>query len=73
MCTLPRFTRCTIVLTLLPPNSACSPFAHHTQQSHSPELAETFLEDADRLDGRKRVVLLEGGIDHVYSGPLELR
>lgn len=48
---LTRFTRRTIMLTLLPPNTACNPFALHTQEFRNHELTETLLEDAGRLDG----------------------
>ena len=44
--------------------------ALRTQEPHSHEISETLLEDACRLDGGKRVVLLQGGINQVCSGPL---
>ena len=60
------------MLTLLPPNTAYSSFAIHTQESCSRELAETLLQNASRLDGYTRVVLLQGEIYQVYLGTLEL-
>ena len=61
--TLARFTQYMIMLALLLLNTACSPFALYTQESHSHEFAETLLEDASWLDGHKRVVLHLGGIN----------
>ena len=57
---------------LLPPNTAHSTFALHAQESHNNGLPETLFGDVGRLDGIKRVVLLQGGINQVYSSPLDI-
>ena len=62
-----------MMLALLLLNTAHISFTLHTQESHTYEFAEILLEDAGHLDGRKWVVLLQVGNNHVYSGPLELQ